>query len=217
MNLACLYIHRQLSVFSNNSVWVCPIKLKISMHVSLHEHYFLEHYFSDICQCAFMLIIWYFVKNGIRHQLQVSGINRISYWISHLIGHLLMCILSLIVLLICIAVINIKSLNMSASLFLLSVAFVLHLLGNLLFVYTFSFISSTLTKILYPVSLLCNIITLDIMNYLVPDPWRNSNFYSPSWFTVSFTVRGMPFFLPFLFHVHSELADWSVYIFEYLF
>ena len=30
-NVLCLYICRQLSVFTNNSVGVCPIKLKIGM------------------------------------------------------------------------------------------------------------------------------------------------------------------------------------------
>ena len=107
-----------------------------------------------------------FVKDGIRHQLRVSGMNRVMYWLSYLIGDLLMFILPLIVLFICIAAINIKSLNMSASLFLVFVTFILHVPGNVLFVYTFSFIfknwetvQNTMPTILNLVSLFWNIIT----------------------------------------------------------
>ena len=132
--------------------------------------------------------------------------NRIMYWLSYLIGDLLMFILPLIVLFIWIPVFNIKSLNMSASLCLVFVAFILHVPGNVVFVYTLSIFLKNLRivkNIWYPilsvVSLFCNFITLNIVSFLVLEPWSNSNFYSPCWFTVRFTAWGMPFFLIFLF------------------
>ena len=81
-----------------------------------------------------------------------------------------MFILPLIVLFTCIAAINTKSLNMSASLFLVFVAFILQLPGNVLFVYTSSFIFDISATILNIVSLFCNIITLKIVSYLVLEP-----------------------------------------------
>ena len=82
-----------------------------------------------------------FVKDGIHHQLRVSGVNRLMYWLSYFIGDVLKFILPLIVLFICLAVANNKSLNMSWSfLGLVFLAFILHVPGNLLFVYTFSIV-----------------------------------------------------------------------------
>ena len=92
------------------------------------------------------------------------------YWLSHIIGDLLMFVLPLIVLFICIAAINTKSLNMSASLFMVFVAFILHVPGNVSFVYTFSFIFDISATILNTVSLFCNIITLNIVGYSVLEP-----------------------------------------------
>ena len=138
------------------------------------------------------------------------------YWLSHIIGDLLMFVLPLIVLFICIAAINTKSLNMSASLFMVFVAFILHVLGNVSFVYTFSFIFDIPATILNTVSLFCNIITLNIVGYSVLEPWGNSNLYSSIWFTVNFTGWVMSFFLSFLLDVRSELTDWNVSNFRYL-
>ena len=139
------------------------------------------------------------------------------YWLSHIIGDLLMFVLPLIVLFICIAAINTKSLNMSASLFMVFVAFILHVLGNVSFVYTFSFIFDIPATILNTVSLFCNIITLNILGYSVLEPWGNSNLCSSIWFTVNFTGWVMSFFLSFLLDVRSELSDWNVSNFRYLF
>ena len=138
------------------------------------------------------------------------------YWLSHIIGDLLMFVLPLIVLFICIAAINTKSLNMSASLFMVFVAFILHVLGNVSFVYTFSFIFDIPATILNTVSLFCNIITLNILGYSVLEPWGNSNLCSSIWFTVNFTGWVMSFFLSFLLDVRSELTDWNVSNFRYL-
>ena len=143
--------------------------------------------------------------------------NRIMYWLSNLIGDLLMFILPLIVVFICIATINTKPLNMSASLFLVFAAFILHLLGNVLFVYTFSFIFDSSTIFLNFVSLFYNIITLNIVSYLVLEARGNSNFYSSSWFTDNFTAWGIRFFLSFLLDVRSEFTDWNVSNFRDLF
>ena len=143
--------------------------------------------------------------------------NRIMYWLSNLIGDLLMFILPLIVVFICIAAINTKPLNMSASLFLVFAAFILHLLGNVLFVYTFSFIFDSSTIFLNFVSLFYNIITLNIVSYLVLEARGNSNFYSSSWFTDNFTAWGIRFFLSFLLDVRSEFTDWNVSNFRDLF
>ena len=136
--------------------------------------------------------------------------NRIMYWLSNLIGDLLMFILPLIVFFICIAAINTKPLNMSTSLFLVFAAFILHVLGNVLFVYTFSFIFDSSTIFLNFVSLFYNIITLNIVSYLVLEARGNSNFYSSSWFTDNFTAWGIRFFLSFLLDVRSEFTDWNV-------
>lgn len=162
-----------------------------------------------------------FVKNGIHHQLRVSGINRTMYWLSYLIGDLLMCILSLIVLFILVAAMNIKSLNMSA-LFLVLVAFILHVLGNDLFCYTISLTTKksmrcTLHILMIYVSLFCNIITWNIVSYLVLESWVNPYFDSLNCFTVSFTARVMSFFLSFLLDVLSELTAWNVSNFRDLF
>ena len=143
--------------------------------------------------------------------------DRKMYWLSHIIGDLLMFVLPLIVLFICIAAINTKSLNMSASLFMVFVAFILHVLGNVSFVYTFSFIFDIPATILNTVSLFCNIITLNIVGYSVLEPWGNSNLCSSIWFTVNFTGWVMSFFLSFLLDVRSELTDWNVSNFRYLF
>ena len=139
------------------------------------------------------------------------------YWLSHIIGDLLMFVLPLIVLFICIAAINTKSLNMSASLLMVFVAFILHVPGNVSFVYTFSFIFDISATILNTVSLFCNIITLNILGYSVLEPWGNSNLCSSIWFTVNFTGWVMSFFLSFLLDVRSELTDWNVSNFRYLF
>ena len=139
------------------------------------------------------------------------------YWLSHIIGDLLMFVLPLIVLFICIAAINTKSLNMSASLFMVFVAFILHVPGNVSFVYTFSFIFDISATILNTVSLFCNIITLNILGYSVLEPWGNSNLCSSIWLTVNFTGWVMSFFLSFLLDVRSELTDWNVSNFRYLF
>ena len=133
--------------------------------------------------------------------------NRIMYWLINLIGVILMFILPLIVFLICIVAFNTKPLNMSASLFLVFAAFILHVLGNVLFVNTFSFIFNTPTIFLNFVSLFYNIITLKIVSYLVEEPRGNSSFYSSSWFTVNFAVSGIPFFLFLLLDVRSEFTD----------
>ena len=143
--------------------------------------------------------------------------DRKMYWLSHIIGDLLMFVLPLIVLFICIAAINTKSLNMSASLFMVFVAFILHVPGNVSFVYTFSFIFDISATILNTVSLFCNIITLNILGYSVLEPWGNSNLCSSIWFTVNFTGWVMSFFLSFLLDVRSELSDWNVSNFRYLF
>ena len=143
--------------------------------------------------------------------------DRKMYWLSHIIGDLLMFVLPLIVLFICIAAINIKSLNMSASLFMVFVAFILHVPGNVSFAYTFSFIFDISATILNTVSLFCNIITLNILGYSVLEPWGNSNLCSSIWFTVNFTGWVMSFFLSFLLDVRSELTDWNVSNFRYLF
>ena len=143
--------------------------------------------------------------------------NRIMYWLSNLIGDLLMFILPLIVFFICIAAINTKPLNMSASLFLVFAAFILHVLGNVLFAYTFSFIFDSSTIFLNFVSLFYNIITLNIVSYLVLEARGNSNFYSSSWFTDNFTAWGIRFFLSFLLDVRSEFTDWNVSNFRDLF
>ena len=143
------------------------------------------------------------------------------YWLSYLTGDLLMFILPLIVLFISIVAVNAKALNMSASLFLIFVAFILHVPGNVLFCYTFSFIFKNLRilqvwlwVILLMVSLFCKIITFNIASYLVLEPWSNSNFYSSSWCTVSFTAWGMPFFFFFLLDVRSGLTDWNLSNFD---
>ena len=143
--------------------------------------------------------------------------DRKMYWLSHIIGDLLMFVLPLIVLFICIAAINTKSLNMSASLFMVFVAFILHVPGNVSFVYTFSFIFDISATILNTVSLFCNIITLNILGYSVLEPWGNSNLCSSIWLTVNFTGWVMSFFLSFLLDVRSELTDWNVSNFRYLF
>ena len=143
--------------------------------------------------------------------------NRIMYWLSNLIGDLLMIILPLIVFFICIATINIKPLNMSASLFLVFAAFILHVLGNVLFVYTFSFICDSAAIFLNLVSLFYNIITLNIVSYLVLEARGNSNFYSSSCFTDNFTAWGIRFFLSFLLDVRSEFTEWNVSNFRDLF
>ena len=158
-----------------------------------------------------------FFKNGIRHQLLVSGMDRKMYWLSYLIGDLLMFVLPLIVLFICIAAINTKSLNMSASLFMVFVALILHVPGNVSFVYIFSFIFDISATILNTVSLFYNIITLNVVSYSVPESWGNSNLYFSIWFTVNFTGWVMPFFLSFLLDVRSALTDWNVSNFRYLF
>ena len=142
--------------------------------------------------------------------------DRKMYWLSHIIGDLLMFVLPLIVLFICIAAINTKSLNMSASLFMVFVAFILHVPGNVSFVYTFSFIFDISATILNTVSLFCNIITLNILGYSVLEPWGNSNLCSSIWLTVNFTGWVMSFFLSFLLDVRSELTDWNVSNFRYL-
>ena len=113
--------------------------------------------YLSVCLYVNYICISCFVKNGIRRQLRVSGMSRKVYWLSYLISHLLMFVLPLIILIICIFAFNIKSLKMKASLILVIVACILHLLGNLLFVYTFSFIFGKFTTILNFVSLFCNI------------------------------------------------------------
>ena len=113
--------------------------------------------YLSVCLYVNYICISCFVKNGIRRQLRVSGMSRKVYWLSYLISHLLMFVLPLIILIICIFAFNIKSLKMKASLILVIVACILHLLGNLLFVYTFSFIFGKITTILNFVSLFCNI------------------------------------------------------------
>ena len=145
--------------------------------------------------------------------------NRMVYWLSYLIGDLLMFVLPLIALFISIVAFNVKSLNMSASLCLIFMAFILHVPGNVLFAYTFSFITKNWRMLEYwswltlvMVSLFCNKITFNIVSYLILDPWGNSNFYFSSWCTISFTAWGMPFFFSFLLDVRSELTHRSEFL-----
>ena len=145
--------------------------------------------------------------------------NRMVYWLSYLIGDLLMFVLPLIALFISIVAFNVKSLNMSASLCLIFMAFILHVPGNVLFAYTISFITKNWRMLEYwswltlvMVSLFCNKITFNIVSYLILDPWGNSNFYFSSWCTISFTAWGMPFFFSFLLDVRSELTHRSEFL-----
>ena len=146
------------------------------------------------------------------------------YWLSYLVGDLLMLILPLIVLFISIVAVNVKSLNMSVSLCLIFMAFILHVPGTVFFTYTLSVILKNWElwrfwtwTILVMVSSFCNKIAFNIVSYLVLEPWGNSNFYSSSWCTVSFTAWGLPFFFSFLLDVRIELTDWNVSNFGHLF